>query len=45
MRLTREQISAILDVTTGIGGQDADVLLFGSRVDDSARGCDVDLAI
>ncbi len=25
MRLTREQISAILDVTTGIGGQDADV--------------------
>jgi uncharacterized protein len=45
MRLTREQISAILDVTTGIGGWDAEVLLFGSRLDDSARGGDVDLMI
>jgi predicted nucleotidyltransferase len=45
MRLTREQISAILHTTTGIGGPDAEVLLFGSRLDDSARGGDVDLVI
>jgi predicted nucleotidyltransferase len=45
MRLTRDQIAAILDATTGIGGPDADVLLFGSRLDDSARGGDVDLVI
>jgi predicted nucleotidyltransferase len=45
MRLTRDQISVILDVTSGIGGRDTDVLLFGSRLDDLARGGDVDLAI
>jgi predicted nucleotidyltransferase len=45
MRLTRDQIAAILDATTDIGGPDADVLLFGSRLDDSARGGDVDLVI
>jgi predicted nucleotidyltransferase len=45
MRLTRDQITAILNTATGIGGRDADVLLFGSRLDDSARGGDVDLVI
>lgn len=45
MRLTRDQISDILDATTGIGGREADVLLFGSRLDDSARGGDGDLII
>jgi predicted nucleotidyltransferase len=45
MRLTNEQISAILETTTKIGGRDVEVLLFGSRLDDSARGGDVDLII
>lgn len=45
MRLTRDQISAILNTTTSIGGPDVEVLLFGSRLDDSARGGDVDLVI
>ena len=45
MRLTRDQISAILSTTTSIGGPDVEVLLFGSRLDDSARGGDVDLVI
>jgi predicted nucleotidyltransferase len=45
MRLTRDQISDILDTTIGIGGPDADVLVFGSRLNDSARGGDVDLVI
>jgi len=45
MRLTRDQISAILRTATSIGGPDVEVLLFGSRLDDSARGGDVDLVI
>jgi predicted nucleotidyltransferase len=45
MRLTRDQISAILSTTTSIGGPDVEVLLFGSRLDDSARGGDVDLVV
>ena len=45
MRLTNEQISAILETTTKIGGRDVEVLLFGSRLDDCARGGDVDLII
>jgi len=45
MRLTRDQIFAMLDTATSIGGADVEVLLFGSRLDDSARGGDVDLVI
>ncbi|WP_242470201.1 hypothetical protein [Thiococcus pfennigii] len=45
MRLTKDQIAAILDVTTSITGRDAAVLLFGSRLDDAARGGDVELVI
>jgi hypothetical protein len=36
MRLTNDQISAMLDTTTSIGGRGTEVHLFGSRLDDSA---------
>ena len=45
MRLTTEQIQAILRTTSRLVGAPADVYLFGSRVDDHARGGDVDLLI
>ncbi|WP_200381487.1 nucleotidyltransferase domain-containing protein [Thiococcus pfennigii] len=45
MRLTKDQIAAILEVNTGIAGRGAAVLLFGSCLDDAARGGDVDLVI
>lgn len=45
MRLTQEQISSILAVVTQFAGEDAKVYLFGSRLDDRAKGGDVDLLI
>lgn len=45
MRLTNAQIDTIRKATRHIFGQDALIWLFGSRVDDSKRGGDVDLYI
>ena len=45
MRLTAEQIETIRQTVAGILGQDARVILFGSRLNDNARGGDVDLLV
>lgn len=45
MRLSEYQRSAILEEVGRIFGKRARVRLFGSRVDDSARGGDIDLHI
>lgn len=45
MRITPEQISTIVDTTHRIAGPDANVWLFGSRLDDARRGGDLDLLI
>ena len=43
MRLTPHEIDAIKSATAQAFGADATVRLFGSRVDDSRRGGDIDL--
>jgi len=45
MRLTREQTLAILEMIHRCAGETARVYLFGSRLNDQARGGDVDLLI
>jgi predicted nucleotidyltransferase len=45
MRLTEEQRRIVRDEVTRIFGPGALVRLFGSRVDDHARGGDIDLHI
>lgn len=45
MRLTPAQIDTIKSTTQAVLGEGAQVTLFGSRVDDQARGGDVDLMI
>jgi len=45
MRLTPAQIDAIKSTTQAVLGEGAQVTLFGSRVDDQAKGGDVDLMI
>ncbi len=45
MRLTPTQIDTINSTAQAVLGQGARVTLFGSRVDDQARGGDVDLMI
>lgn len=45
MRLTSTQHKHILQVTHQNFGADANVWLFGSRVDDARRGGDVDLYV
>lgn len=45
MRLTELQRTIIRQTVSGIAGPDAQVILFGSRLDDSARGGDLDLLI
>lgn len=45
MRLTTKQIAAIKQKTALIFGDDAHVYLFGSRIDDDAKGGDIDLFI
>lgn len=45
MRLTQEQVSAIRISANEAFGPDVKVWLFGSRVDDSRRGGDIDLLV
>lgn len=45
MRIDKNQSQAILDSSRRFLGEGVTVLLFGSRVDDAARGGDVDLYI
>lgn len=45
MRLTSSQKAAIREEVGRVFGKEAQVHLFGSRVDDSARGGDIDLYI
>ena len=45
MRLTPAQIMVIRRSTAEVFGEQANVWLFGSRVDDSKRGGDIDLLI
>lgn len=44
MRLAREELAAIHDAVHSVDA-DAQVYLFGSRVDDSAKGGDIDLLV
>lgn len=44
MRLAREELAAIHDAVHSVDA-DAQVYLFGSRVDDNARGGDIDLLV
>lgn len=45
MRLSDYEVRAILEASRESFGADAVVRLFGSRVDDSARGGDIDLHV
>lgn len=45
MRLTDEQVQAIRDSVSAIAGPSAQVHVFGSRLQDDARGGDVDLLV
>ena len=45
MRLTPTQIETIWQAAWDVFGQETQVWLFGSRVDDSKRGGDIDLLI
>lgn len=45
MRITAAQRKSIRTITAELAGSDAVVILFGSRVDNSKRGGDLDLLI
>ncbi|MTI50163.1 MAG: nucleotidyltransferase domain-containing protein [Alcanivorax sp.] len=45
MRLTAEQTKVIKETVAGIFGDDAEVSLFGSRLNDRIGGGDIDLLI
>ena len=45
MRLQQKQIETIRQAVKELAGDEANVILFGSRVDDQARGGDIDLLV
>jgi predicted nucleotidyltransferase len=45
MRLNPQQVQAIVAAARSLAGSDANVRLFGSRVDDRALGGDIDLLV
>lgn len=45
MRLSQVQVEYIRKIVVEVFGQGAQVMLFGSRVDDNKRGGDIDLLI
>ncbi|TFH86642.1 nucleotidyltransferase domain-containing protein [Billgrantia azerbaijanica] len=45
MRLTSEQVDTIKQATAEVFGNEVSVRLFGSRLDDEARGGDIDLLV
>ena len=45
MRITPEQVEAILAATKDFAGEGASVRLFGSRINDELRGGDIDLLV
>ncbi len=45
MRITPEQVEAILAATQDLAGEGASVRLFGSRLNDALRGGDIDLLV
>ena len=45
MRLNQHQIEALKRLGTEIFGEQAKLMLFGSRADDSRRGGDIDLYV
>lgn len=45
MRLTDDQVKAITQLAHEIAGERAQVRVFGSRLDDEARGGDLDLML
>ena len=45
MRLTAEQIQGIRRIASQLAGEEAEIRVFGSRLDHSARGGDLDLLL
>ena len=45
MRLTKQQIHTIAQIVSRLAGTGATVYLFGSRLNDQAKGGDIDLLI
>jgi len=45
MRLSNEQIAALREVVRAIAGDDAEIVVFGSRLDNARHGGDLDLLI
>jgi len=45
MRLNQQQIKVIRQAVAELAGEEASVRLFGSRINDNARGGDIDLLV